>query len=62
MRFRLTPPGMPVFLLSLTMAAAAIATLYTRVPYVGHYVSSHRFWVLVFAYAVLLAGVVVEGL
>jgi hypothetical protein len=62
MRFRFSPPGWPIFLLSLTMAATALATLYTRVPYVGHYVSAHRFWVLAAAYLVLLAGVVVEGL
>lgn len=62
MRFRLTPPGVGVFLLSLVLAGAAIATLYTRVPIVGHYVAAHRFWVLAAAYAVLLAGVVFQGL
>lgn len=62
MRFRLSPPSLPVFLLSFILAALALATLYMRVPYVGHYVGAHRFWVLATAYAVLLLGVVVEGL
>ena len=62
MRFRLSPPGLPVFLVSFVLAAVAIATLYTHVPFVGHYVSSHRFWVLAAAYAVLLLGVIVDGL
>ncbi len=62
MRLKLTPPGVPIFLLSLLLAGAAIATLYTHVPFVGHYVSAHRFWVLTAAYAALLAGVLFEGL
>jgi hypothetical protein len=62
MRFRLSPPGFPIFLASVALAAIAIATLYTHVPVVGHYVSAHRFWVLATAYAALLLGVVVEGL
>jgi hypothetical protein len=62
MRFRLSPPGLPVFLVSLTLAVLAIATFYTHVPVVDHYVRSRRFWVLVAAYVVLLLGVVVEGM
>ncbi|MGH6850333.1 MAG: hypothetical protein ACREDD_07790 [Methylocella sp.] len=62
MRFKLTPPGAPVFLLSLILAVAAVATLYTHVPLAGHYVGTHRFWVMTAAYAALLAGVLFEGL
>ncbi|PNG27721.1 hypothetical protein [Methylocella silvestris] len=62
MRFRLSPPGFPVFLVSVVLAGLAIATLYWRVPVVGAYVSSHRFWVLAGAYLALLLGVIVEGL
>ncbi|VFU09175.1 hypothetical protein [Methylocella tundrae] len=62
MRFRLSPPGFPIFLVSVVLAALVIATLYWRVPIVGHYVSTHRFWVLGAAYAALLLGVVMEGL
>lgn len=62
MRFKLSPPGVPAFLVSLTLAGLAVATLYWRAPLVGHYVSSHRFWVLATAYFVLLLGVIVDGL
>jgi hypothetical protein len=62
MRFRLTPPGAPTFFVSLTLAVAALATLYTHVPLVGHYVGTHRFWVMAAAYAALVAGVLFEGL
>ncbi len=62
MRFRLSSPGFPAFLVSLILAGVAIATLYTQVPVVGHYVATHRVWVLAAAYAVLFLGVVVDGL
>lgn len=62
MRFRLTPPSRLIFFISLILAGAALASLYTHVPVVGHYVSTHRFWVMTAAYAALLAGVIFEGL
>jgi hypothetical protein len=62
MRFRLTPPGAPTFFMSLILAVAAVATLYTHVPFAGHYIGMHRFWVMAAAYAALLAGVLFEGL
>ena len=62
MHFRLTPPGAPIFFVSLILAVAAVATLYTHVPLVGHFVVTHRFWVMAAAYAALLAGVLLEGL
>jgi hypothetical protein len=62
MRFRLTPPGRLIFFASLVLAVTAVATLYTHVPAVGHFVSAHRFWVMAAAYAALLAGVIFEGL
>jgi hypothetical protein len=62
MRFRLTPPGAPILFVSLILAVAAVATLYSQVPLVGHSISTHRFWVMAAAYAVLLAGVLFEGL
>ncbi len=62
MRFRLTPPGFPAFFVSLILAIVAVATLYTHVPMVGHFVSAHRFWVLLAAYVILLLGVVMDGL
>lgn len=62
MRFRLTPPRPLIFFVSLILAAAAIATLYTHFPIAGHYIATHRFWVLAAAYAVLFAGVIFDGL
>ncbi|MGH6863621.1 MAG: hypothetical protein ACRECN_05020 [Methylocella sp.] len=62
MSFRLTPPGAPIVFVSLVLAGAAVATLYTHVPFAGHYVGTHRFWVMAAAYAALLAGVLFEGL
>ena len=62
MRFRLTPPGAPIFFISLILAVLAVASLYTHVPAVGRYVTAHRFWVMTAAYATLLAGVIFDGL
>ncbi|MGQ0444329.1 MAG: hypothetical protein ACT4O2_04155 [Beijerinckiaceae bacterium] len=62
MRFRLTPPGAPIFFVSLILAAATVASLYTHVPFAGHFIGAHRFWLMTAAYAVLLAGVLFEGL
>ncbi|MGH6838220.1 MAG: hypothetical protein ACREDT_05380 [Methylocella sp.] len=62
MRLQLTPPGAPIFFVSLILAVAAVASLYTHVPLVGHYVGTHRFWVMAAAYAALLAGALFEGL
>lgn len=62
MRFRLTPPSAPIFFVSLILALAAVASLYTHVPFAGHFVGTHRFWVMAAAYAALLAGVLFEGL
>jgi hypothetical protein len=62
MRFRLTPPSAPIFFVSLILAVAAVATLYTHVPFAGHYIGTHRFWMMAAAYAALLAGVLFERL
>ncbi|HET6377227.1 MAG TPA: hypothetical protein VFG05_02805 [Methylocella sp.] len=62
MRFRLSPPGLPILLLSLALAGVAVATFYMRVPAIGHYVSAHRFWIMAAAYVTLLAGVIFRGL
>jgi len=62
MRTRLTPPTFPVFLISLVLALLAIASLYTTIPGIGHFVSGHRFWIMAAAYGVLFLGVVMDGL
>jgi hypothetical protein len=62
MRKRLTPPTFPVFIISLILAVLAVASLYTTVPVIGHYIVAHRFWVMAAAYAILFIGVVFDGL
>jgi len=62
MRPRLTPPTFPVFLISLVLAVLAIASLYTTIPGIGHFVAKHRFWMMAAAYGVLFLGVVMDGL
>jgi hypothetical protein len=62
MRKRLTPPTFPVFIISLILAVLAVASLYTNVPVIGHYIVAHRFWVMAAAYAILFIGVVFDGL
>ena len=54
---QLSPPRLITFVASLVLAVLAFATMYTRVPMVGHYVAGHRIWFLVAAYAVLAVGV-----
>jgi hypothetical protein len=62
MRRRLTAPTFRVFILSLVLAALAVASLYTNIPVIGHYINSHRFWVMTAAFVVLTIGVVFDGL
>ncbi len=57
---RLTPPTFPVFILSLVLALLAVASLYTTIPSIGHFVNAHRFWIMATAYAVLVIGVVFD--
>jgi len=62
MRRRLTPPTFPVFLISLILAILAVASANVNIPVIGHYVLAHRFWVMAAAYAILLIGVIFDGL
>ncbi len=59
---RLTPPSIPVFVLSLILAALAVASFYTHIPFAGHFVDNHRFAILAAAYVVLAIGVLFAGL
>jgi len=63
MRRRLTPPSFPVFIISVILAGLAIASMFTNIPVIGHYLAGpHRFWALAIAYAILFIGVVFDGL
>jgi hypothetical protein len=55
---QLSPPRLLTFLASFVLAGAAVASLYLRLPMVGHYVGGHRIWFLVAAYTLLALGVV----
>lgn len=59
---QLTPPRLMTFAVSVVLAALAVASLYMRVPVVGHFVVGHRLWILVAAYVVLALGVVARAL
>jgi len=57
-RFYLTPPSLPVFLISAVMALLAVFAVY------GHlsiFKASSAFVVLLIAYIVLAAGVLIRG-
>lgn len=58
----LTPPRLVTFALSLVLLALAVASLYMRIPVVGHAVVSHRTWFFIGAYAVLALGVMSRSL
>lgn len=58
-RFYLTPPSLPLFLISVVLALFAVLATY------GHVVifkASYAFAVLLIAYVVLLIGVLFRGL
>ncbi|WP_395665399.1 hypothetical protein [Methylocella sp.] len=55
---KLSPPGWPILLVSMSLAGLAVASLYWRIPFIGNHVAPNRFWALAIAYGALLAGVV----
>ncbi len=61
-RHRLTPPGMPVFILALVLAVLALVSLHFSIPSIGHFVATNRFWFMTAAYVLLFIGVVFRGL
>ena len=59
---RLTPPTIPVFLIAIVLAILSVASLYTHIPGIHVFVAGHRYWMMVAAFAVMTAGVVLKGL
>jgi hypothetical protein len=57
-RFYLTPPSLPVFLISAVLALLAVLTVY---GHVSIFKASTAFLVLLIAYVVLAAGVLIRG-
>jgi hypothetical protein len=57
-RFYLTPPSIPVFAVSLVLAILAVLAVYGHMSIFN---ASYAFLVLLVAYIVLLAGVLLRG-
>jgi hypothetical protein len=57
-RFYLTPPSVPIFLISVVLALLAVFTVY---GHVSIFKASTAFLVLLIAYVVLAVGVLARG-
>jgi hypothetical protein len=57
-RFYLTPPSVPVFAVSLVLAILAVLAVYGHMSIFN---ASYAFLILLVAYIVLLAGVLLRG-
>lgn len=60
--FALNAPKVITFVISLVLVVVAVGSLYTRVPAVGAFVTTHRFWIAVAGYVLLALGVLLPGL
>jgi hypothetical protein len=58
-RFYLTPPSVPVFAVSLVLAILAVLAVYGHMSIFN---ASYAFLILLVAYIVLLAGVLLRGI
>jgi hypothetical protein len=59
-RFYLTPPSVPLFVISVLLAIVALVVTYGHFTSIIH--ASQAFLVLVVAYIILLIGVLVRGI
>lgn len=59
---RLTPPTIPIFLISILVAVVAIGDIYYHIPSAHTFISAHRFALVVTAYVILAIGVIFPGL
>ena len=59
---KLSAPKFVVWLLALVLAALAIVSKYTAIPYVGSFVKQYDFWVMTAAYGLLFLGTLFKGL
>lgn len=61
---RLTPPTIPVFLISIVLAGVAIVDIFWHIPSVHSFIAGHqhRLWIIVTAYVILAVGVIFPGL
>lgn len=56
----LSAPRAVTFLVAVVLAVIAVASLYTRIPWVG--VGPHRFWLMTAAFVVLALGTLLRDL
>ena len=59
---RLSAPRWFIWLLALIAAALAIVSMYVKIPYIGSFVESNRFWFMTVAYGLLFLGTLFKGL
>lgn len=59
---RLSAPKWIIWLLALIAAALAIVSMYVKIPYIGSFVESNRFWFMTAAYGLLFLGTLFKGL
>ncbi|NLI54734.1 MAG: hypothetical protein GX417_10515 [Clostridiales bacterium] len=59
---RLSAPKFLVWLLALVLAALAIVSKYTGIPYIGSFVRQYDFWFMTAAYGLLFLGTLFKGL
>ncbi len=59
---KLSAPKWLVWLLALILAALAIVSKYTAIPYIGNFVKTYDFWFMTAAYGLLFLGTLFKGL
>ena len=60
--FAFNAPKVITFVISLILVIVALASMQMRLPFGAAFVSSHRFWIVVAAYALLALGCILPGL
>ena len=59
---KLSAPKFIIWLLALILAALAIVSKYTGIPYIGGFVSQYDFWFITAAYGLLFLGTLFKGM
>ena len=60
--FALNAPKVVTFAISLVLIVLALLSMHTHLPVGAAFVTQHRFWIVVAAYALLAAGCLLPGL
>lgn len=59
---QLSKPRWIIWLLALIAAALAIVSMFVKIPYIGTFVESNKFWFMTGAYGLLFLGTLFKGL